>query len=108
MLPGIDVLRCHRDPPIVGLHVIASRDAIKITTVSEAAPSRVDLRKVLIITPVPRFDQWQNACSVRARLGAEDAGSRSPLISVSSKIILHVLPDEVQVIRLIALGHQAD
>jgi hypothetical protein len=62
----------------------------------------------LIITPVPRFDQWQNACSVRARLGAEDAGSRSPLITVSGKIILHVLPDEVQVIRLIALGHQAD
>jgi hypothetical protein len=60
----------------------------------------------MIITPIARFDEGQNACSVRAWLGAEDASSGSALIAVGGKIILRVPSDEVQLAWLVSIGHE--
>src|SRR6185295_15621914 len=107
MLLGIDILRRHRDAPIVCFHVLTRRNAVKITTVREAAPGGIDLREVMIATPVARLDQWQDAGSVRARLGSEDPGGGSAMITVSCKISLCVLLDEVQLVRLVTINDQA-
>jgi hypothetical protein len=83
------------------------RDPIKITTVRKAAPGGIDLGKIMIIAPVACLDQGQHARSVRAWLGAEDPGNRPPLITVRSKIILGMPPDEVEVPGLVKIGHHS-
>ena len=61
----------------------------------------------MIATPVARLDQWQDAGSVRARLGTEDPGGGSAMITMSCKISLCMLPDKVRLAGLITINDQA-
>src|SRR5699024_10380514 len=95
VLSGVNVLGGHRDAAVIGAHVIGGGHSVHIASVGVAAPLGVHLREVPVAVPVARFDELQNAGTVRAGRRTVNPGGRATLITVFGQIGACVGPHEI-------------
>ena len=108
VLARVDVLGGDVDAAVGALHVAPGRHAVELPAVGEAAPRRIDLREVLVVAPVARLDEREDARAVGTRLRAEDPCRRAALVAVLREVGLRVRPDVVVVVALVEGGDEPE